>query len=379
MANTKEIKDALTQTHKKRREPIPDNTLLKTGSTVLDVAISGRRAGGFVKGHYFWMCGDSSSGKTFLMLTCLAEASINPEFKGYRFIYDNCEDGALMDFEKYFGSRMVERLEAPATGKDDDGNMVPVYSTEIEDFYYNLDDALTTAEKPGGRPFIYVLDSMDSLDSKYSEKKFQEAKKASRSTKKDEPAAKGDYGDGKAKINSTRIRRVVRRLADTGSILLVLSQTRDNIGAGLFEEQQTHAGGHALKFYATVQLWSSVAAKIKKTVNGRDVVVGVNCRVKVKKNRLTGKERVVEFPIYYDIGIDDIGGMVDFLTYWGHWAKDKGGIIDAKDFDGIKKRREDLVAWLEENELRKDLEEVVEEAWGGIEGRLEIKRRSKYE
>ena len=372
------IKQDLLQKSKKRREPIPDNELLKTGSTVLDIAISGRRAGGFAKGHYFWVCGDSSSGKTFLTLTCLAEASINTEFDNYRFIYDNCEDGALMDFERYFGPRMVERLEAPATGKDDDGNVIPVHSTEIEDFYYNLDDALQEAEKTKGRPFIYILDSMDALDSKYSEKKFQAAKKAARGNKEDKEAAKGDYGDGKAKINSTRIRRVVRRLKDTGSILIVLSQTRDNIGAGLFEEHQTHAGGHALKFYATVQLWSSVGNKIIKTVQERKIVVGVNCRVKTKKNRLTGKERVVEFPIYFDTGIDDIGGMVDFLVYWRHWPKNQAGTIEAVDFDGVKKQRDALVAWLEENELRKDLEEIVEDAWRTIEGRLEIKRRNKY-
>jgi RecA/RadA recombinase len=246
----------LTKTHKKRQESIPNKALLKTGCTILDLAISGRRAGGFAKGHYFWMCGDSSSGKTFLMLTCLAEASINPEFNGYRFIYDNNERGALMDFEKHFGRRMVDRLEAP--GIDEDGR--PVHSMEIEDFYFNLDDALAQAEKPGGAPFIYLLDSMDSLDSEYSEKKFQEAKKAARGDGK----AKGDYGDGKAKINSTRLRRVVARLAKTGSILIILSQTRDNINAGMFDEPQTFAGGHALRFYATVQLWSSVGSKIKK-------------------------------------------------------------------------------------------------------------------
>lgn len=376
MTKTQDIKNALTKTGAKRRDPIPDNSLLKTGSTVLDIAISGRRAGGFAKGHYFWMVGDSSSGKTFLMLTCLAEASINPEFDNYRFIYDNAEDGALMNFEKYFGARMVARLEPPATEKDESGNTVPAYSTEIEDFYYNLDDALTRAEAPGGKPIIYILDSMDALSSQYSKKKFQEAKSAARKGRPGE--AKGDYGDGKAKANSTRIRDVVPRLTKTGSVLIILSQTRDNIGAGLFEEQQTHAGGHALKFYSTVQLWSSVGSKIKKTVNGREVIIGVNCRVKTKKNRLTGKERSVEFPIYYDTGIDDIGGMVDFLVYWGHWAKDKSGSIDAKDFDGVKKQREALVAWLEENELRGDLEEVVEEAWANIESKLEIKRENKY-
>ena len=78
--STKDIAKALTTKRPKRRDPIPNADLLKTGSTVLDLAISGRRAGGIPKGKYVWMVGDSSSGKTFLMLTCLAEASINKGF-----------------------------------------------------------------------------------------------------------------------------------------------------------------------------------------------------------------------------------------------------------------------------------------------------------
>lgn len=358
-------------TTKKRKGTIPAKDFLKTGSTLLDLAISGRRDGGITKGRYFWMVGDSSSGKTFLMLTCLAEASINTNFDSYRFIYDNAEDGALMDMEKYFGARMARRLEPPAIR---DG--APVYSETVEDFYFNLDDALDAAEEPNGQPFIYLLDSMDALGSDYSEAKFQEAKKAARGGK----AAKGDYGDGKAKQNSVRIRGVVARLRATGSILIVLSQTRDDIGAGIFDEQKTHAGGHALKFYATVQLWSSVGAKIKKTIKERDIVVGVNCRVKVKKNRITGRERTVEFPIYYDTGIDDIGGMVDFLTAWKIWDKAKGGFIDATpDFTGIKLRRDDLIKWVEDNDLREDLEDVVQTAWAQIEANIATERKSKYD
>lgn len=365
--STEDVKAALTRTSKKRRATIPDSDLLKTGSTVLDLAISGRRAGGFVKGHYFWMVGDSSSGKTFLMLTCLAEASINPNFDEYRFIHDNAEDGALMDLRRYFGKRLAQRLEPPA--RDADGN--PVYSADVEDFYYNLDDALND-----GRPFIYLLDSMDALDTRYAEKKFQEGKKARRTGKE----AKGDYGDGKAKINSMRIRRVKSRLREKGSILIILSQTRDNINAGLFENQQTHSGGHALKFFAAVQLWSSKGSRIKKIVKDREMTVGVYCRVKVMKNRLTGKDRKVEFPIYYEHGIDDIGGMVDFLTYWKFWPKGEGGVINAtSDFEEIKKQREALIRWIEENDLRTDLEDIVEEAWGEVEAKLSVQRGNKYD
>lgn len=366
---TKDIKKALTKVHEKHSDPIPESHFLRTGSTLLDLAISGSLKGGFTKGRYFWMVGDSSSGKTFLMLTCFAEACRNPEFDNYRLIYDNGEDGALMDMNRYFGSRMAARLEPPATE-----NGMPVYSETIEDFYFNIDDALNEAEKTG-KPFIYGLDSMDNLGSKYSEAKFQEAKNASRGGKK----AKGDYGDGKAKINSTRIRSVISRLRKTGSILIILSQTRDVMDAGIFDEKQTFAGGHALKFYSTVQLWSSVADKIKKTVRDREMVVGVNCRVKIKKNRITGKERQIMFPIYYDSGIDDTGGMVDFLVYWGHWKKDKAGRIDAGEFECKEMLTNALIAWIEENDKVDQLRDITKMVWDEVEEKAAVNRKPRYE
>jgi len=65
---------------KQKKESISDSNLLSTGSTLLNLACSGRVNGGFLKGFYYFIVGDSKSGKTFLSLTCLAEASINKDF-----------------------------------------------------------------------------------------------------------------------------------------------------------------------------------------------------------------------------------------------------------------------------------------------------------
>lgn len=364
------LKDDMTAPRTAAR-PVAETDWLHTGSTLLNLALSGRPDGGFAKRKYFWIVGDSSSGKTFLTLTCLAEASINPEFDGYDFIFDNAEDGALMNMRKYFGRRMAERLQPP---DEDDG--VPVYSEIIEDFYFHLDDRFTAVEKGKGNPFIYVLDSMDALSSNYEGKKFQEKKRERRGGAK----AKGDYGDGKAKMNSTYIRSIVGRLRKTGSILIVLSQTRDNIDAGMFEEQQTHAGGRALKFYATAQLWSSVGKRLKKEVKEQKRQVGIVCRVAVKKNRLTGKEWTVEFPIYHSAGIDDVGGCIDFLVKEKHWPRNSSGTIDGtKDIDECKGRREALVRWIEENDMEDDLQEIVADVWRNIEAATRVERKSKYD
>jgi recombination protein RecA len=343
---------------------------LSTGSTLLNLALSGHPDRGFAKGKYFWIVGDSSSGKTFLTLTCFAEAAANAAFDGYDLIFDNAEDGALMDLRRYFGQRMADRLQAPDT---EDG--LPVYSETVEDFYFHLDKRLQAVEAGKSQPFVYLLDSMDALSSKYEGQKFAEKRREWEGGAK----AKGDYGDGKAKMNSTYIRRVVARLRGTGCILLVLSQTRDNIDAGMFEPKSTHAGGRALKFYATCQLWSSVGGRLHREVRGTKRQTGITCRVAIKKNRLTGKEWTVQFPIMQATGIDDVGACVDYLIAEGVLKK-KGATIDAGAvFDGCKGNREKVVAYIEEHGLESDLRGVVADTWADVEQATALKRKPRYE
>ena len=126
---------------------------LSTGSTVLNCACSDDPLKGFLSGHYYRFVGDSSSGKTFLCMTCLAEAVNDPKFDKYRLIYDDVEGGALMDITKFFGSKLAKRIEPPRKKKG-----VALYSQNIEELYYHIDDAVEE-----GGPFIYIVDSMDFL------------------------------------------------------------------------------------------------------------------------------------------------------------------------------------------------------------------------
>ncbi len=360
MSEIERIKDMLKK--KKKSKKISIKNFLSTGSTLLNLACSGRVNGGFAKGHYYFLVGDSTSGKTFLSLTCLAEASINPNFEDYRFIYDNAEDGALMDIERFFGSGVADTMESPTIGEEGE----PVFSTTIEEFYYHFDDIAKE-----GKPFIYILDSMDSLSSEYEQDKFDATKKAYEKGTQ----ITGSMGDGKAKKNSAGLRRTLKHLSETGSILIIINQTRDNIGFGF--EKKTRSGGHAQRFYATIELWSSVIKKIKKKVKGKDRQIGVNCRIKIKKNRITGQEHTVDIPIYHSFGIDDIGSCVDYLIEEGHWKKSKSSIV-ASDFD-FTGTRDKLIQYIEDNTYEKDLRELVGDVWKEIEEACTVKRKFRYE
>jgi RecA/RadA recombinase len=358
------LRDLLMTKPRVVESPVPPSDLLSTGSTMLDLAMTGRVRGGLVKGHYYFFVGDSSSGKTWLSLSCFAEAARNKNFEGYRLIYDNGEDGAMMNMRHYFGDAMADRLEPPRGTRED-----PQYSSSIEDMYDNLHTVLA----PGAPPCIYVQDSMDVLTSEPETEKYEEQRKA-RAKGKD---TKGSYGDGKAKYNSASLRQILPMLKRNKSILVILCQTRDNIGQGPFTfEKKTRSGGRALKFYATVEIWTSVAEKIRKTVRGKPRVIGMVAEVKVKKNRTTGRDVAVKVPIYLSHGIDDIGGCVDYLVEEGHWKGEKS--INAPEFN-FTGQVSKLIRHIEDEGLERELKLLVQRVWREIEEECTVQRKRRYE
>lgn len=345
------------------KEPaIRSSDLLSTGSTLLNLACTGRHSGGFPKGRATLIVGDSDTGKSWLSLTCMAEACASREFDDYLLIHDDAEGGALMDMSKYFGDKAANRIEPPR--KDADGN--PLYSVTVEDLYDRLDEL-----QDAGQPFIYVVDSMDVLTTEGEQKKLKEQKTARNKGKE----SAGSYGDGKAKINSSRLRVVTNRLRETGSILIMINQTRDNIGFGAVYQPKTRSGGHALKFYARLELWLSPGGTIKKTIKGKPRKLGIVTKVRIEKNSITGKRRMVEVPILYSSGIDDVGANIDFLVNEGQWKMRKM-TIDAEDFE-IEGTKESIVKHIEDNGLEGDLRKLVAMVWKEIESASVLKRKKR--
>ncbi len=355
---TSDIKKALKR---KKKKGLTFKDFVSTGSTLLNLAATGNPYRGFAKGKYYSIVGDSAAGKTFISLTCLAEASINPSFKDYRFIYDNAEDGALMDIKKFFGKEIYKKMEAPSGTRND-----PEYSTTIEEFYYNIDDAIKEE-----KPFIYILDSMDSLTSEQEQDKFEETKKAHRAKK----TTTGTMTDGKAKKNASNLRKLLTPLRRSKSILIILSQAKDNMGFGF--EKKRRSGGKALKFYACIEFWCSIKRQIKKTIKGKPRQIGIECLIEFKKNRFQGKLRKIIIPIYHSFGIDDIGSCVDYLIDEDYW-KTKGSKIKAVEFD-FEGSKENLIRLIEEKNMEKDLREIVGDVWKEIEEACSVKRKRRYE
>lgn len=362
------LKESLaTQVEKSTRRIVPaertvkkieTETLVPSGSTLLNLACSDNPYGAYGLGKIVTLPGTSSAGKTLLMLTTFAEAHKLERLKGHEFVYDDVEAALEFDLAYLFGKGVANRIQEPPQGCSD----------TIEHFKSNI---ITLAEK--GKPFIYCLDSFDALSSDAELEK--EMRKALAMAKSEEAAKKiaGSFGTEKAKIAGQVLRMIKQELQRTNSLLIMIQQVRQNLNAGPFGQKYTTAGGEAPFFYSSHCVWLSKIESLKK--QGRKI--GSRVKADVKKNKLTGKLRDVEFDIFYDHGIDDIGSMVDFMVDEKVWTK-SGNNINATEFD-ISLNRAALITHIEENNLEPRLIRVVATAWKTIEDELLLKRKPRYE
>lgn len=351
----------------KREEAKPLH--LSTGLTLLNLACSGRASDGIPAGHFILLVGDSQAGKSVLLRQMMAEVANDPRFKDYRIIDDNPERGMLMNVRKFFGKRLVERTEEPPAGT----------SATLEQMYDNVADAVAD-----GRPFFYGLDSEDALPPEVEIKKAKADRGSRRNAKRKgtEDEMSGSYGTAKAKLNSSSLRMAHNGLAATGSIFVMIKQTRQNIGFGSQFNPKTRSGGNALTFYATCEVWFSVAGKIKRKVRGKQRNVGSYLKITVKKNRVSGKDQSVVIPFYRTHGFDEVGSMIDWLVEERHWKgnepKDGPRTVVAPEF-GWDGTREELTAKIELEGREKELRALVVETWNEIEEACLVTRKARYQ
>lgn len=346
-----EINEMKAKLRGKPKEEIPTQ-YLSTGSTLLNLALTGKIAKGISCGSYVICVGGSSAGKTFLGMQTLAEAANDPAFDKHDLHYTGPERGEKkMGVEKFFGRKLASRLQVSRT-------------CVLEDWYAE------TIGRFKKRPTVEVLDSMDALVPRAAVKQAES------------DGEKGSYGTDKARVNSQRLRVAHNHLADHGSILVIISQSRMNLGFGAQFNPETRSGGTALTFYADGEVWFKVKGKIRKTVLGKPRVVGSVLKVQVKKNRDTGNVPAVDLHHYRSVGFDDLGSCVSWLVEEGAWEgklTQTGQLVkvSAPEFR-FTGNPDKLVRKIEEAGRERELRLLVAERWNKIEMESRIERKPRY-
>ena len=348
------------RTEKKRTEKKDGGLLIPSGCSLLDLALSDSIEGGWKTGKVVNLIGDSSSGKSLLALSTLAEMANLNRFKDYSLIFDDIECANEFNLERLFGRQAAQRIEPPRVSPEGD----PLYSDMIEDFHYNIRHFLED-----DKPFVYILDSFDALDARADADKTDEMLKAHKKGNK----TTGTYGLAKPKMASWILRDIKGKLKKTQSLLIVISQTRANLDP-FSRSTKTRSGGKALKFYSSHEVWLS----IRKTLKSKDLPIGMIAQAKITKNKLTGKSRTVEFPIYYDYGVDNIGAAVDFLVQAKVWTKKKNSVKAVLRNEEFLGSRKSLISYIEKNNFQIELYHLLGNSWTKREKAVKLNRKPKY-
>lgn len=336
-----------------------------TGCTLLDLVVGGGEDIGYGMGYQAgtivrdW--GNSSSSKSFKAVECLAANYYKYKDK-FKYIYDDVELGNTIDTKAIYGAELIPRDFADRTA-----------SKTVEEWAYRVDKFLDTikADEVG----IYFLDSLDALSSKDTEERKDERNKA---FDKGKEFDQGTYSMNSQKFLSQEFfRGLSAKLAKKNCMLYLISQERDNVGAGIYGAKNRLGGGRAVQFYESVRVYSKKKQVLEK--NGK--AVGVVIEVTAEKTRHPRPFRECLIPILFGSGIDNTGANTDYL--FDLRSPKTGELLkraDAVTWENEEPmEREALIQYIEDQGLRKDLKKKVILKWEEEERAIATTRKAKYE
>ncbi len=319
------------------------STMISTGSTLLDLAISGGkvRGGGIPGGILVEAFGPSGSGKTAL----LCEIAGDVQRKGGDACYDDPEARIDEQFARMFGMSIKEKNYTR--------------SATVSQIFEKVLDWKPETKKKGDVVHGIFTDSLAALSTELEMEKKE-----------------GDKMVGKrAKDFSAGFRKICRYIADENYLLVCSNQIRQNMDAGPYGQKYTTPGGEAMGFYASLRLRFSRAEKIwkKKTIQGKEVkrVVGVRTEIDVFKSSIWKPYHTAHVTILFDYGIDDIRENLQFIKdFTSNKVYTVGG-------ENLSKSMDESIEMVEENNLEKELRDEVIDLWETIESKFDSRRKPK--
>lgn len=319
-----------------------DKYLLSTGSTLVDLAISGRRfhGGGIPVGIFVEIFGQSSKGKTVMLL----EMAGNAKRMGGDYIFFDPEARVNKQFAKIFDFEL-----------DKNKHIKP-------DTIKSVFDRIEKWEPEGKGPHVVFVDSLAALVS-------------------DEELSgdtKGYAGARRALNFSEGLRKICRLIERKDLLLIATNQVRQNMNTTPFAKPYKATGGEAPKFYASLRLELKTPSSkgkltMDKTIHGvkHKRHYGIQTDVFVEKSSVAAPYQTGLLRIIFDYGVDDI---VTNLNYLKTNLKASSFILKGDNIGGTEAK---AVEYIEENELEDELRKEVIELWTEIQKELTPNRKKK--
>lgn len=315
-----------------------DEHIISTGSTLLDLAISGGRikGGGIPSGILVEIFGPASCGKTVL----LCEIAGAVKRQGGQVMFCDPEARLNKRFARLFGLDIDEvEYGTPDTISEVFG---PIRKWEPE---------------PAGKVHGIFADSLAALTTEW------------------EMEDRDQYGMRRAKEFSEQCRLTCRILARNNLLMVCSNQVRQNLDAGPYGQKYKSPGGEAIGFYASLRLRCLAPKKIKRErkIAGKKVskVVGVETEIEIFKSSVWKPYHTAPIYILYDYGIDDIRANLQYIK------STTGATKYAVGDQSLGVSIEDAILQVEEDDLEDRLREEVIGLWEEVDRKFCVERRPK--
>lgn len=324
-----QLKESVDKKPKKKKEFKGNTeTMISTGSTLLDLAISGGRVrgGGLPSGILCEIFGPSGSGKTVL----LSEIAGGIQRQKGDLIFADPEARLNKNFAAIFDLNIKDMgYKIP--------NTVPELFKEVHDMEGN-DDIVNGI----------VADSLAALSTDM------------------ELSDKGDkMGMRRAKEFSEELRKACRIIQNRNLLMVCSNQVRINQDGGPFAQKYISPGGESIGFYSSVRLRTFNPRKIKQKISvaGKQVerVSGVETLVEVYKNSVWEPYHKAGIVIDFQYGIDNIRTNLQYLKDYT-----KASVYSIGDLK-LDRSMEKSILMVEEDDLENKLENAVINLWEEIQ------------
>jgi len=332
--NTDEIRNVIMNG---TEETKPKQFYAPTGSFLLDLCVGGGVGYGYPYGKIINIVGDKAASKSFLLCELIA-ANYYRYGKNFKWVYDDCESGFTFDTKNLYGFEIMPQDSAERTK-----------SSTVEELYVNV-RSFAESLKPN-EVGIYGVDSLDGLTSKELDELADEHYKKAQEGKE---AKQNSYRMGKAKYLSQEFfPQMAGILEKTNCLLVIISQVRENVEPMSFEKY-VRTGGKAMDFYAHTVLWLAMVNKVK----AKGIVVGATIKAKTTKSKTPRPFREIYFDLKFDYGVDDIATNLDYLF---DFRTDKGELVKGAEasWDGKELNLENLKQFLIENGVEEEYRKTV--------------------
>lgn len=328
-------------TEPKKEKPKYDGnteTMVSTGSTLLDLAISGKRkrGGGIPGGILLEAFGPNGSGKTVLL----------------------CEIGGA-----------IQRQGGSILFNDPEARLNSTFAS-----IFDLDMKRVTVEEPDTvGDMITGIQKWEPADTGVVNGCLTDSLAALSTNMEMEDQDK--MGMRRAKEFSEGLRKICRIIKQKNYIIACSNQIRENADATGYGEKFTVPGGKAVGFYSSVRLRFHTPQKIKKkkTFGGKEVekVVAIKVKVEVYKNSCDEPYRSADMYIDFQYGIDDVRANLQFVK---DYTTNKTYTCNG---ESVGVGLEQAVEKVEKEGLEQELREQVIDLWEHIQNSFEISRKKK--